>query len=881
MGKLRKACAIAVKGILFVLIFCLILYMIMCVLLFKQEDGTLPMRNYYDLPEDTVDVLFLGSSHIGMNVSTQILWDEYGIAGYKCWGSTQPIWNTYYYLKECLEYQTPKVVVLEAHGAIFSYDYADYALQIKNTMGMRFSQNKIDAIMASAPEDSWADLLLALPTFHTRYNELKEEDFEYFPWDHHTEFKVLTNESSDLVFSFDILPDDATEGSVPLVEKEEEYLRRIIELCQEKNLSLELIASPYQLTDFEQMRFRAVRAVADEYNVRFTNFNEIYSQWDIDPHSDFLDIGHFNKYGVVKYTRAIAELLKADYALPDRRTDPDHIWSSNSGSLGEPAYALNTQFAGDGKQAYIDTGYQLFDNPLSSWTLISDFEVPPFEDQDQVIFSCYNETENNNYGLLVNVDRNCLLTVRFSSYDVTQTDRLTPGQRVRLAIVKNHKTVTVYCDGEMLMTYKLSSASHYSGNLLIGCQQLPDGTLFRYSRPKIFDLQVYESVISEAIIKKWEPQDLPAPKQKIYLSAEDAQEQLVYALDYRFQGDGLEKYIDSGVALFADPAASWTLLSSIDPRVNTVDTVYYSCFLEDVNDYHGLLVRQSEPGKLSVVYGQGQQITVDIQRDTPITLALVKDVSLYSVYVDGQLVVDGAASPCNPYDGSLLIGCQCTAEGQIFRYSGTTVYNLEIIQGVAAREVIESWNPVPMPEAPQKESSPVAYQLSAGLAGDGKRQYVDTGIQLYDVADKNWHIHMVIDYDENTRGTALSCFAEDPADYRGLLVRHVDKNTYSLILGTVYRTVSVELNRVVVLDIVKQAFSYTVYLNGEKQIEAESRCKLWDGTLLVCAERMLNGTPFRFSTQKIRQLTISEKIPADGEILEQYNRDMHTKYFIK
>ena len=96
MGKIFKA---SFKVVLFLFIFAVLLYLVMCVLLFKQEDGALPMRNFYDLPENTVDVLFLGSSHMGMNLSTDILWNKYGIAGYKCWGSVQPIWNTYYYLK--------------------------------------------------------------------------------------------------------------------------------------------------------------------------------------------------------------------------------------------------------------------------------------------------------------------------------------------------------------------------------------------------------------------------------------------------------------------------------------------------------------------------------------------------------------------------------------------------------------------------------------------------------------------------------------------------------------------------------------------------------------------------------------------------------------
>ena len=882
MGKLRKACTIAVKSILFVLIFCLILYMIMCVLLFKQEDGTLPMRNYYDLPEDTVDVLFLGSSHIGMNVSTQVLWDEYGIAGYKCWGSTQPIWNTYYYLKECLEYQTPKVVVVDVHGAIFSYDYADYVLQIKNTMGMRFSMNKIEAVMASAPQDSWADLLLELPTFHTRYNELQEKDFEYFPWNTHSELRVLTNEGSDLVFAFDIIPPETTEGVEPLAAKEEDYLRRIIALCREKQVPLELIAAPYQISEFEQRRFRGVAALAEEYEgLRFTNFNEIYADVGIDSHSDFLDTGHFNKVGVPKYTRALANLLQSRYELPDRRTDPNHIWNSQTTEISAPVYALQTQFAGDGKQNYIDTGYQLYDNPLSSWTLISEFEVPPFEDEDQVIFSCYDERVNEYYGLLVNMDSNQLLTVRFSSYEDTQTDRLSPGQKVRLAVVKNHTTMTVYCDGELLSSYELSSPSKYSGNLLIGCQQAADGTLFRYSRPKVYDLQVFDAVLSEAQINAWQPNDLPNPPEKVYLSASDANNERMYALDALFQGDAQEKIVDTGVLLYADPDASWTLLSRIDPRIEYGDTVYYACFLEDMNDYHGLLVRRVDVDQLNIVYGRSSSVTAAIPTDREFSLIVMKDRSAYTIYLDGEKVADGVSSPCGSYDGPLMIGCELDAEGKPFRYSGTKVCNLEIISGLLREDDLKSWAPAPLPEAPAPISSPVDYRMESGLAGDGRKMYLDTGVQLYDTADKNWWIHMVLDLDGASTGTALACFAEDPANYRGLLVRHIGENTYGLTLGAGYCTVTASAGRTAVMDVVKEQYHYKVYMNGELRAELDSRTKTWDGTLFVGAERMLDGTPFRFSTEKIRKLTISGTLPSEDDLRAQMQADMDGRYFVK
>ena len=119
---------------------------------------------------------------------------------------------------------------------------------------MRFSRNKIDAVLNSSKQEQWGNLLMGLPTYHTRYNELEEADFQYFPWNKHQDITVLVNQNLDTVFPFDIMDKDQTSEIEPLAEKEEKYLRAIIELCQEENIPLELITSPYQIGEFEQKR---------------------------------------------------------------------------------------------------------------------------------------------------------------------------------------------------------------------------------------------------------------------------------------------------------------------------------------------------------------------------------------------------------------------------------------------------------------------------------------------------------------------------------------------------------------------------------------------------------------------------------------------------
>ena len=151
---------------------------------FKFGDGIYGLKTFYRQPKDSIDVVFVGSSHIYENVSTGVLWDEYGIAAYDLAGSMQPVWNSYYYINECLKTQHPKLIVMDINSAVLSdnsnsgaKDLTDMSRIIKNTYGMKPSRDKLEAIKASANSSFWREYILEFPTYHTRYSELSKADY--------------------------------------------------------------------------------------------------------------------------------------------------------------------------------------------------------------------------------------------------------------------------------------------------------------------------------------------------------------------------------------------------------------------------------------------------------------------------------------------------------------------------------------------------------------------------------------------------------------------------------------------------------------------------------------------------------------------------------
>ena len=866
MRKLTAALKGIGKALAFLIVFLLLGGLIMNVMIFKQEDGTLPVHNYYSLPRDTVDVLVLGTSHAGMNVSTKTLWDEYGIAGYRYWGSIQPIWNTYYYLIDALKYQTPKVVVMDAHSLTFQQDYGPYPVQVKNTIAMRLSKEKIENIWASAPADERAFLLFGFPTYHNRYNQLTQEDFEYFPWDSHLEIQVLSSETSDYIYAFSILDKDTTVGEAPLGEKEEKYFRMLLSYCSEHGINLEIVASPYEISEIEQQKFRRVRSIAAEYGFNFTNYNDNYQDYGIDPQKDFLDPGHFNKTGMPKYARALGEMLKSKYDLPDRRQDPDHIWNQVRLEVNLPVFALTEQYQMDGRQDFYDTGIKLYDNPLASWTLCADFSLPPAGEERHVAIACYNNVLSQG-GLKVCREPNGDLEISFATDMSARIQN--PPDEIRLCVIKQGQRTKIYINGELIENRKLSqdSLAQYDGTLLLGCEVSDTGRRMHFGKTVIRDLVIYDTALNENDALAWTPKDLPIAEHPGYLKG-SLTDDLLVSLQNRFEGDG-EQYVDTGVKLYEDPEMSFTVLCQLDPRIEGGDTVYFSCFSEVPGQYRGLLVRKVGEDTLNIMFGDAHGLNLTMPTDSPSILAILKDRSAYTVYLNGEKALDQEVAVCLPYDGSFLIGCQLNEEGNVFRMSGTTVYNLDICKGLLSEEEILSWRPSPLPAVPHDPGMDVSYTLPTSFVGNKKDAFVDTGVKLYDNAEKDWTITLALDRVTVRSGTVISCFDETANKYRGLLVRQTDETKFSFVTGTEYTEIEVHPTDTLILSIVKRGSRYSVYTDGALQFEKESKIAPYLGNLFIGCERNQFGQPFRFSDISVRLLEIAGQAQSEEMIQAQ------------
>ena len=87
---------------------CILLALLLCTQEVLAPKGGC-IDGFYAEPEDTIDVIFLGSSHANAAFAPAQMWREQGFTGYVLYSWSQPMWVSYHYAVEAFKRQTPRV----------------------------------------------------------------------------------------------------------------------------------------------------------------------------------------------------------------------------------------------------------------------------------------------------------------------------------------------------------------------------------------------------------------------------------------------------------------------------------------------------------------------------------------------------------------------------------------------------------------------------------------------------------------------------------------------------------------------------------------------------------------------------------------------------
>ena len=232
----------------------------------KNTDGD----QFRNLPENSIDVLILGSSHAQYSMNPAVFYVETGIYSYVLGSGCQPMSMSYYMLQEALKTQIPEVVILDVFTMIPAQAvcYADemFYLAIEQMSGL----NRLRAADHIDNKEKIAHYKYDLLMNHGNW---KRDDFLFENKDDKT-----LNETMGYVFAqptvFEfahLIPKERKNYEVALKEKDIDALIKIKTLCDENNIKLILMKA---VADLDQDNYDALYSVWDLAENRFYIWNE-------------------------------------------------------------------------------------------------------------------------------------------------------------------------------------------------------------------------------------------------------------------------------------------------------------------------------------------------------------------------------------------------------------------------------------------------------------------------------------------------------------------------------------------------------------------------------------------------------------------------------
>lgn len=250
-----------------------------------------------------------------MGISPLELFHDYGIRSYNLAMHGNSIKSNYYCMKATFERlkkgkrQLPKVVVMD----IFPFQEEIFRL---HSMWDSFpiSTNKIEMADVLAPEVERKRLLFPFAIYHSRWNELGQEDFRPKL---NSVYGMSTGGYGVFKPDGEIIIDSS--GSMTIDDDTADYLCRMKTECETLGIQLIFIQIPYPYQAELQRKANGIC----QYVQANGNYCENYMGKDIgiDYDIDYFDSSHLNIAGMRIMTKEVGKLLSG-LGLEDYRTQP-------------------------------------------------------------------------------------------------------------------------------------------------------------------------------------------------------------------------------------------------------------------------------------------------------------------------------------------------------------------------------------------------------------------------------------------------------------------------------------------------------------------------------------------------------------------------------
>lgn len=319
---------IYLKVLGFILTFCFLFFGV-SENLFKNYNPT-TYYIYNTAPRNSIDLLFVGSSHSYYTFNTKIFDNILEVNSYNLGTDSQSMQSTYYVIKESLKKQAPKIIVIEAYSLYIPRAESDraYANTRNAYDDMKLSLNKIEMARENFPKRDRILQFFNTTTYHEKWKDINKLLYNFKKMK-----SVLFNFEKEIPqykgfsgYNFNYIRGSLNYSAyiqgyqekynVEFPPRNIELFEKTAKILKEKNIKLivvsvpvvprdEMLKSKYSIENNEE-----IKKIAKKYDVDIVNFNNGKTKLE---KIHFLDDVHVSLAGSDIISENVAHYLKSKY----------------------------------------------------------------------------------------------------------------------------------------------------------------------------------------------------------------------------------------------------------------------------------------------------------------------------------------------------------------------------------------------------------------------------------------------------------------------------------------------------------------------------------------------------------------------------------------
>lgn len=297
----------------------------------KSNDIKEITAGFYAEKDNTLDMVFIGSSAIYRYAVPPLIWNESGLTSYVLATPGQQFSLTPSIIRECEKSQNPSLYIIEVRRLI-SEDVAIKKGQVEEdpetrkiylqllTDNLLYSLNRYFLIEDAVEEKDKTAWHIDIIRNHSDWKELSLSSFSLMFY--HKKHALKSARTLDTVQP-QVMWDTTAykDKKLALEDETEAKLIKVLKYCRDNGCHVLFVSTPYVSDELSIAEENYIGDIIKSYGFDYLNCNYYYDEIGMDFNTNFYNNRHANVLGAENVTRFLASYIAMHYDIKTNHSD--------------------------------------------------------------------------------------------------------------------------------------------------------------------------------------------------------------------------------------------------------------------------------------------------------------------------------------------------------------------------------------------------------------------------------------------------------------------------------------------------------------------------------------------------------------------------------